>query len=161
MKRVLWTDPDNWASLIGRITLSIVVFPHGAQKLFGWFDGNGYEGTMIFFTQHMQLPWIIGFLVILIETFAPVLLILGLATRIAAFLIFVNFIGIISTTNFKNGFFMNWSMMPDTPEGYEYHLLILGVCIMLIIAGGGKASIDAMITRNRNGIDYRTGKLST
>jgi putative oxidoreductase len=161
MKRILWTDPDNWASLIGRITLSIVVFPHGAQKLFGWFEGNGFEGTMIFFTRHMQLPWIIGFLVILIETFAPVLLIIGLITRIAAFLIFVNFVGIILTTNLKNGFFMNWSMMPDTPEGYEYHLLILGVCIMLIISGGGKASMDAMITRDSMENKYRKGRLST
>jgi putative oxidoreductase len=155
MKKILWTDPENWASFIGRITLCIVVFPHGAQKLFGWFEGNGFEGTMIFFTRHMQLPWIIGFLVILIETFAPLLLLVGFATRIASFLIFVNFMGIILTTNLKNGFFMNWRMMPDTPEGYEYHLLILGVCIMLTIAGGGKASIDAMITRNR--IDTNSG----
>ena len=156
MKRIFWTNPNNWAPLIGRITLAIVVFPHGAQKLFGWFDGNGFEGTMIFFTRHMQLPWIIGFLVIIIETFAPVLLILGLATRLAAFLIFVNFIGIILTTNFKNGFFMNWKMMPDTPEGYEYHLLIVGVSLMLIITGGGKASLDAALTRNATDVDYKT-----
>ena len=148
MKRIFWTNPDNWAALVGRVTLACVVFPHGAQKLFGWFDGNGFEGTMIFFTRHMQLPWIIGFLVIMIETFAPVLLLLGLATRIAALFIFINFVGIIWTTNLNNGFFMNWNMMPDTPEGYEYHLLILGVCIILMIHGGGKASLDSLLMRN-------------
>ena len=42
---------------------------------------------------------------------------------------------------------MNWNMLPDKPEGYEYHLLIIGVAVVLMIFGGGKLSIDAALSR--------------
>ena len=29
---------------------SVVIFPHGAQKVFGWFGGHGFKGTMKYFT---------------------------------------------------------------------------------------------------------------
>ncbi len=50
MKRLLSTDPHNYFALIARLTLAIVLFPHGAQKLFGWFGGYGFTGTMGFLT---------------------------------------------------------------------------------------------------------------
>ena len=62
------TDKNNWAALITRLTIGFVLFPHGAQKLFGWFGGYGFTGTMGFFTGMMHLPWIVGFLVIIIES---------------------------------------------------------------------------------------------
>lgn len=143
MKKLILTDQNNWAALFARITLGLVVFPHGAQKLLGWFGGYGFEGTMGYMTQHMGLPYIIGLLVILIESFGALFLIAGLLTRFFAFCIFCNFVGIIFHTNLNNGFFMNWDMLPDKPEGYEYHLLIIGVAIVLVIFGGGKWSVDA------------------
>jgi putative oxidoreductase len=148
MKKLIHTDPSNWAPLVARVTLGLVVFPHGAQKLFGWYGGYGFEGTMGYMTGHMNLPWIIGFLVIIIESVGSLLLIAGFITRFFAFAIFCNFVGIIFHTQLNNGFFMNWDMLPDQPEGYEYHLLILGVSVVLIIAGGGKWSIDALLNRN-------------
>jgi len=36
--------------LILRITLAVVIFPHGAQKALGWFGGHGFKGTMKYFT---------------------------------------------------------------------------------------------------------------
>ena len=36
--------------LILRLTLALVFFPHGAQKVLGWFGGYGFTGTMGFFT---------------------------------------------------------------------------------------------------------------
>lgn len=38
----------SWAGLILRIGLGGVIFAHGAQKLLGWFGGNGFDGTMGF-----------------------------------------------------------------------------------------------------------------
>ncbi|MEO5996425.1 MAG: DoxX family protein [Chitinophagaceae bacterium] len=147
MKKLILTDPNNWAALFARVTLGLVVFPHGAQKLFGWFGGYGYEGTMGYMTQHMQLPYIIGLLVILIESFGALFLVIGFFSRFFAFCIFCNFVGIIFHSNLNNGFFMNWDMLPDKPEGYEYHLLIIGVAIVLIIFGGGKLSVDAALSK--------------
>ena len=38
------TDEGNRALLIQRLLLALVIFPHGAQKLFGWFGGYGFSG---------------------------------------------------------------------------------------------------------------------
>lgn len=159
MKKLLSTDPNNWAALVARIILGIVVFPHGAQKLFGWFGGYGFEGTMGYMTTQMGLPWIVGFLVIIIESICALGLMAGFFTRVCAFAILCNFIGIILHTQLDNGFFMNWDMLPDTPEGYEYHILILGVSVVLIIMGAGKWSLDSVLSKRFTG--YNNNNLSS
>jgi putative oxidoreductase len=150
MNRLLATNPNNWTALIVRLTLGIVIFPHGAQKLLGWFGGYGFEGSMGFLTGAVHLPWILALLVILIEFFGALFLVLGFATRLAAFGMLVNFIGIIYTSHLKNGFFMNWSNTAGVAQGYEYHLLVIGMSLALLIAGGGKASIDALQSNKHN-----------
>lgn len=149
MKQILATSPNDWAAMIARLTTGIVVFPHGAQKLFGWFGGYGFNGTMGFLTEQMNLPWLIGLLVILIESIGALLLIFGFLTRIAALGMIGNFIGVIVTSHLSNGFFMNWSGQPDKGEGYEFHLLVVGLSLACLIAGGGKWSVDAALTRTR------------
>lgn len=153
MKKLIITDERNWAALFARVILGLVVFPHGAQKLLGWFGGYGLEGTLTFMTQHMNVPYFIAILVVLIESIGSLLLIAGFLTRVFAFCIFCNFIGIILHSHLNNGFFMNWDMLPDKPEGYEYHLLIIGVAIVLMIFGGGKWSIDAALSRKYTNVN--------
>ncbi len=140
---LLGTDPANWAALITRLTLAVVIFPHGAQKLLGLFGGAGFSHTMIYFTTGAQLPSAIAFLVIMVEFFAPVFLLLGLATRFVSFSVLCWIIGTILVGHLHNGFFMNWQVQADRPEGIEYHLLIIGLTIATLLSGGGKASIDA------------------
>lgn len=149
MNKLLATNSNNWAALIVRFTLGIIIFPHGAQKLLGWFGGYGYNGTMGFLTGAAGLPWIIALLVILIEFFAPLLLVFGLATRFAAFGLLANFTGILFKSHINNGFFMNWANTPGVGQGYEFHLLIIGMSLALLIAGGGKASLDAALNKSR------------
>ena len=48
-KKILATQ-NNYAALVVRLTLGLVMFPHGAQKMLGWFGGYGFTGTMGFFT---------------------------------------------------------------------------------------------------------------
>lgn len=145
MKKVIATNSENWAALFARAALAATIFPHGAQKLLGWFGGYGFSGTMGFFTGTMHLPWIIGFLVILFEFFGPLFLIFGLGTRIAAAAIALNFLGVILVAELHNGFFMNWSMTANKGEGVEYFILLFGLVISVLISGGGKASIDAAL----------------
>ncbi len=147
MKKLFSTDSGNITALIARIALGVVVFPHGAQKLIGWFGGYGFTGTMGFLTGN-GLPWIIALLVILIEFFGALMLIFGIGTRIAAVGIIVNFLGVVITSHANNGFFMNWYMQPNKGEGLEYFILLFGLAIISLIAGGGKASIDALISKN-------------
>ena len=148
MKRLLATNSNNVAALIVRLALGIVIFPHGAQKLLGWFGGYGFTGTMGFLTGMVHLPWILALLVIVIEFFGALFLVFGFLTRFAAFGMLANFIGIVITSHLQNGFFMNWANTPGAGQGFEYHLLVIGMSIALLIAGGGKASIDAVLTKN-------------
>lgn len=149
MKKILATNPNNWAALFARLALGIAIFPHGAQKLLGWFGGYGFNGTMGFLTGQMHLPWIIGFLVILIEFLGTILLIFGFLTRLTAFAMLVDFLGVLFTIHIHNGFFMNWSMQPNKGEGFEYFILVFGLALVSLISGGGKASVDAAIVTNK------------
>jgi putative oxidoreductase len=140
MKKIFQTNENTTATII-RIVLGAILFPHGAQKLLGWFGGYGFSGTMGFLTGTAGLPWLIAFLVIAIEFFGALALLFGFATRIVAIGIIVLFSGIIFTTHLSNGFFMNWSgQLPG--EGYEYHLLVVGMAVALLINGAGKWSVD-------------------
>ena len=145
MKTLFTTNPTNVTALVARLALGITIFPHGAQKLVGWFGGYGFTGTMSFLTGGAHLPWMIALLVILTESIGAIMLIAGLATRFAALAIIINFIGVVVTSHLHNGFFMNWFMQPNTGEGLEYFILLFGLAIISLIAGGGKASIDAAL----------------
>jgi putative oxidoreductase len=148
METLFKTD-DSWSSLVLRVMLGVVIFAHGAQKLLGWFGGNGFSGTMGFFTNVMHLPWLIAFLVIIGESLGSLALILGLLTRFTAASFIVIMLGAIATTHWPQGFFMNW-FGKQQGEGFEYHLLVIGMSAALLIAGGGKWSIDGLIARWRS-----------
>lgn len=139
---------SSWAPTVLRIALAVVLFPHGAQKLLGWFGGYGFKGTMGYFTGHAGLPWLVGFAAIMIEFFAPLFLLAGFATRLSALAIFGLFVGIIFVAHWKVGFWMNWNgQLAAGQEGFEYHLLVLGMAAALILAGGGKFAVDGLLTR--------------
>ena len=147
MKKIFQTNESNATTII-RIVLGVILFPHGAQKMLGWFGGYGFDGTMGFLTGTAGLPWIMAFLVIAIEFFGAIALIVGFATRIVAVGIISLFAGIVFTSHLQNGFFMNWAGNQQG-EGYEYHLLIIGMAIALLVSGGGKWSIDYVLQKKK------------
>lgn len=147
MKKLLATNSENNTALLARLALGIVIFPHGAQKLLGWFGGHGFDGTMGFMTGAAGLPYIIALLVILIEFFGALFLIAGFATRLAAVGIIGNFAGVVATSHLNNGFFMNWYGQPNQGEGLEYFILLFGLALISLIAGGGRGSVDAAISK--------------
>ena len=147
MKKIFQTN-ESIASTIIRIVLGLILFPHGAQKMLGWFGGYGFNGTMGFLTGTAGLPWIMAFLVIAIEFFGAIALIVGFATRIVAVGIISLFTGIIATSHLQNGFFMNWYGNLKG-EGYEFHLLIIGMAIALLVSGAGKWSVDYVLQKKK------------
>ena len=133
------------AALVARLTLGLVIFPHGAQKALGWFGGYGFTGTMGYFTGTMHIPAALAFLAIMAEFLGSLGLIVGLFSRVAAFGIAVNMVVAILMVHRMNGFFMNW-FGTQKGEGYEYHLLALGLALVVILRGGGAASLDQAIS---------------
>ena len=145
MKKIFATNENSSVTII-RIVLGLILFPHGAQKLLGWFGGYGFDGTMGFLTGSVGLPWIMGFLVIIIEFFGALALIFGFATRIVSIGLIALFAGIVFTGHLDNGFFMNWNGQ-QKGEGYEYHLLVIGMALSLLVSGAGKWSADYAIQK--------------
>ena len=137
------TDNDVSTFLL-RVLLGVVFFPHGAQKVLGWFGGYGFSGTMGFFTGMLHVPALFGFLAIAAEFAGAIALILGLFTRVAALGIAANMLVAVAMVHWQYGLFMNWAGN-QKGEGYEFHLLAIGVAIVLIIRGGGKWAADTEI----------------
>ena len=144
MLKTFFQTDDNYASLTLRVVVGLVMFPHGAQKLFGWFGGYGFTGTLGFFTDKMGVPAIIAILVILCESLGSLALIAGFATRFMAAGLATVMLGAIVMVHMGNGFFMNWAKKP-VGEGFEYHILVIGICAALVISGAGKWSVDRWI----------------
>jgi putative oxidoreductase len=135
---------DSWSSLILRVTLGAVMFAHGAQKLLGWYGGNGFNGTMGFFTDVMHLPWLVAFLVIIGESFGSLGLIAGFLTRFIGASFILIMLGAIGLVHWPQGFFMNW-LGKQAGEGFEYHMLVIAMSTALLITGGGRWSVDGLI----------------
>jgi putative oxidoreductase len=147
MKTLLQTNGSNTAALIARLAVAITIFPHGAQKLLGWFGGYGFDGFISYVTGSVGAPWILGFLVVIVEFFAPILLALGLYTRLAALALAFNFIGVLVTSMDMGSFFMNWGAVAGQGEGLEYFILLFGLIGASLLMGGGRASVDAALMR--------------
>jgi putative oxidoreductase len=143
-RRLIHTDND-YAALFARIALGLVIFPHGAQKLLGWFGGFGFEGTMGFFVSQ-GIPSFLAFLVIVAESLGALALVFGLVGRVAAFGIGTTMAVAMLTVHLPNGFFMNW-MGKQAGEGIEYFLLTLGLAAVVLIRGSGALSLDLALGR--------------
>jgi len=141
------TDPENYTLTILRVVTGIVFFAHGAQKMLGWFGGNGFSATMGFFT-HGGVPAPFAFLAICAEFFGGIGLIIGFLSRIAAFGITCNMLVALATVHHRFGLFMNWTGK-QRGEGFEFHLLALAILVTIMIAGAGAVSVDGMLAPRR------------
>ena len=143
LRWLLQTD-GGVAALILRIVLAAVIFPHGAQKVPGWFGGHGFKGTMKYFADSgITAP--LTLLAMTAEFLGPFGLVLGFLTRIAAFGIGCVMLVAMLKVHWQYGFFMNW-FGNQKGEGVEYHLLALGAAVALMISGGGAWSLDGFLT---------------
>jgi putative oxidoreductase len=145
MTWLLATDASP-SRLAQRLLLAAVIFPHGAQKLLGWFGGYGFSGTMRYFTEQAGLPAPVAFLVIVGESLGAIALALGLLSRVTAAGIAAIMLGAIALVHAPHGLFMNW-FGAQQGEGFEYHLLVLALAVPIAALGGGRASLDGVLAR--------------
>lgn len=124
-----------------RLTAGLLLLPHGCQKLFGWFGGQGLPATAQYFAAAGFEPgyfWALA--VALTEVVGGLCLALGFLTRPAAAAI-ASFMAVaVVQVHWPNGFF--W-----TDKGFEYPLMWGIVALAFVILGGGRYSVDAVIGR--------------
>jgi putative oxidoreductase len=129
----------SMTSLILRLTLGGVLLPHGYQKI------TNFNNVLYHLQHDYKVPAFLAVTAILVEFIAPLLLVAGVATRIMAGLLMVLMTGaIIMGNHLQHGFFMNW-FGNQKGEGFEYHLLAIGIGIAIIITGSGKWSVDTLL----------------
>ena len=132
-------------SLAARLVLAGVMFPHGAQKVLGWFGGYGLTGTLKFFNESLRLPTPLALLAFAAEFLGPLALVAGFGSRVAALGIAIT-MAVAVKFHLSFGFFMNWyGSQPG--EGFEYHLLVIGLALVVLIQGGGRYSVDEYLAR--------------
>jgi putative oxidoreductase len=131
-----------FAEPVLRVVAGLMLMPHGAQKLFGWFGGYGLEGTGQFFATKLGLePGVLmAGLAGSVEFFAGLALAIGFLTRPAAAAVAFMMVVAIATAHWSAGFF-------NTNGGYEFALLWGVVALFYAVRGGGRFSVDRLLGR--------------
>jgi putative oxidoreductase len=146
MIKSFFRTQNDWGLLFARLALGAVMLPHGLQKVAGMFGGHGFEATLNHFTVNMGMPVVVAILVILAESAGAIGLITGFCTRLCALGVGMVMTGAVVMVHWQHGFFMNW-FGKQAGEGFEYHILAIGLAVALMIRGGGAASIDRGIAK--------------
>lgn len=145
MNRILLSKAGA-AALILRVPVGLILAAHGAQKLFGWFGGNGLAGTAGWLSSMGMEP---GFLMAILaggaEFFGGLALVLGLLTRPAALVAVFTMLVAIFSVHINNGLFV-------ADGGYEYALTLMVASIALAIQGGGYLSMDNALSEKLDNV---------
>lgn len=136
----------GYAALILRVPVGLILMAHGAQKLFGWFDGGGLAGTADWLSSiGMEPGYLMAILAGSAEFFGGIALVLGLLTRPAALVAAFTMLVAIFSVHISNGLFAD-------NGGYEYALTLMVALVSLAIQGGGYLSIDKALSEKSNHI---------
>jgi putative oxidoreductase len=153
LKMLVKTETDYMVAL-SRLVLGFLFFVHGSQLLLGWFGGFGLSGSMHFFTEQLGIPVIFAFLAIATQFFGGFFLIVGLGGRLAALAIIGNMVAAVAKVHWQFGLFMNW-FGTQKGEGFEYHLLVITIGLLVVIRGSGALSLDRLLAGVPAKVDVR------
>ena len=144
MLRKLIATSATWFTVPIRFALGAVMIAHGAQKVLGSFNGPGFKMFIANNTPFtfMRPTWLWLGAAALSELVGGLLVAFGLLTRVGAFLIACVMLTAVIGVHLPGGFFA-------ANRGYEYPLSLFAMAVALIIAGGGQASVDKVLTRGR------------
>ena len=126
-------SPYSYALM--RFAAGAVLLPHGIQKIVNN-SAAGLAGAID--KQGLPAPLFLAWLAIIAESVFAACLAVGILTRLAALIIFIEMTVIIAVFQWQFGYF--W-----TNRGIEYALLWWALCLAIFFNGGGKYSVDAMI----------------
>ena len=144
----------DFGRAITRFVIGPMFVGHGTQKLFGWFDGHGPEGTARFFEslglrpgkRHATAAGVA-------ETAGGALLTLGALTPLASTLLSSTMITAVSKVHLKNG---PW----NTNGGYEYNVALIAAMAAITEVGPGRPSVDQVLFPGLKGTGWALAALA-
>jgi putative oxidoreductase len=135
------------ALLLLRLSLAALMFGHAAQKLFGWFRGNGItKHGEIFESMGLKPGRVMVAFAGLTELAGLTLVASGFLTTLGATMLLATMI-VAAAALFHNGV---WAHL----GGYEVALTYGLIAIVIMISGPGAYSIDALIGLEFSGITW-------
>ncbi len=131
----LTATSSTWITVPLRLALGAVFFAHGAQKVLGSFGGHGLKAFISDSTpfSFMRPAWLWLAAAAFSELIGSILVLLGLLTRVGAFLLMCVMLTAVVG--------LHWGVF-FAPKGMEYPLSLLAMCLALLIGGGGQLSVD-------------------
>jgi len=123
-----------------RVTLGLIFFAHGAQKLLGWFGGQGLEVTVRSMAS-LGIPPALAYVAVFTEFFGGIALLLGFLSRTAALGLSLLMGVALVKVHLPNGFFMNGSAIGGRYEGLEYGLALLAMTLAVLMVGPGRLTL--------------------
>jgi len=129
----------DWGLAILRGVVGFTFFMHGWQKLFE----IGIPGlTQMFGMMGVPMASVTGPLVGTLELVGGALLLVGLASRLAAILLAIDMLVAILLVHLPGGFFL--------PDGVELVLLLFAGAVTVVLAGPGAFAVDRVIARSEH-----------
>ncbi|MBC7301714.1 MAG: DoxX family protein [Nocardia sp.] len=123
-----------------RLVVGYTFIYHGLQKLTGWFHGPGLDGTKTMMEGGgWDYPSLSTALVIAGELGGGILLVIGLATPLAAGAILAT---ILNAWMWKQGMVPGFQYNAGTPTGVELDSILAGSALAIILTGPGRWSFD-------------------
>lgn len=143
-RRIISTSA-SWAPLPLRLVMAAIFIAHGAGKVLGTFGGPGLKAFTTGAMAQTPFPfmrptWLWLGAAAFSELLGGILILIGLLTRVGAFLILCTMLTAVSV-HWEGGFF--------APGGFEYPLTLAAICLALLITGGGAASVDRSLSSGR------------
>jgi putative oxidoreductase len=125
--------------LILRVVVGLTMAAHGAQKLFGWFEGPGFAGMSgMLEKMGFRSAKLFAALIVAAEVGGGLLLAAGFLTPLGVAAVVGVMIGAIATVHWTNGFF-------STKGGYEFNLVLTAAAIAIAFTGPGLYSVDGLL----------------
>lgn len=128
---------DDAGKLILRVVLALLILFHGVSKIIG---GVGFITGLV---TKVGLPPSLGYLVLVGEVIAPLLMLFGVWTRLAALVVAINMIVAIVLVHIPELFTLNktggWAL--------ELQGMYLATALAIVLLGAGRYSIGGAAGR--------------
>lgn len=130
-----------WAPVALRLALGSIFFAHGAQKVFGWWEGGGLQATAGFLgSMGFTPPMFWAIILVIAEFVGGIFLLLGLLVRLMALLIAISQVVAVILVHLPRGFFAG-------AGGFEFNMALIAMAVALILTGAGALSLDRLFRK--------------
>ena len=151
---------SSWAPLLLRLSLGVIFYAHGAQKVLGWYGGYGLAGSLGYFENVLGIPAPLFYLTAFTEFLGGIAIILGLFSRVFAVGYFIEMLVAFFKVHLPVGFFMNWGSVAGRGEGYEFILALLAMSFSVALLGPGTYSLDYLLVSRHTDEKKFVGKIA-